>query len=103
MSLERKNGLSRHFIFTIQSSLHYPQPQLIQLPLICRARRIDHHIAPHVVFREGDKVADRVGAVHYGGQVVEAKGNTPVRRGAVFKSAEQEAELRFGLFGREAC
>jgi hypothetical protein len=35
--------------------------------------------------------------VHHRSQAVESKSNASVRRRAILESAEQEAELRFGL------
>ena len=47
--------------------------------------------------REGDHVADRVGAVQQRDDAVEAVGDPAVRRGAVAQRLEQEAEPLLGL------
>ena len=83
--------------FQIQRNL-----KLVQLLLGNRRRRAAHHIAAGVVLREGDEVANAVGATEERAETVEAEGQTSVRRCTVLKGTHQEAELLLRLFVGEA-
>ena len=85
------------YLFQIQCDL-----QLVQLLLGNRGRRAAHHVATGVVLREGDEVADAVGATEERAETVEAEGQTSVRRCAVLEGTHQEAELLLRLLVGEA-
>ena len=65
-------------------------------------RRAAHHVSSSVVLREGDEVADRVGATEERAETVEAEGQASVRRCAILEGAHQEAELFLCLLVSEA-
>ena len=68
------------------------EPELAQLRLVDRRRRAGERVGAGGGLRERDHVADRVGAGEPLDDAVEAVGDAAVRRRAVAKRLEQEAE-----------
>src|SRR5215207_685668 len=75
------------------------QAYLAELRLVDRGRGAGQGVGARGGLREGDHVADRVGARQSLDDPVEAVGDASVRRGAVAQCLEQEAEARLRLFG----
>ena len=75
------------------------EAELAQLQLVDRRRRAGQRVGAGGGLREGDHVADRVGAGEPLDDPVEPVGDAAVRRGAVAERLEQEAEARLGLLG----
>ena len=73
--------------------------QLAQLLLVDRARRVGEQVLRALRLREGDHVAQRLGAGHQHHEAVEADGDAAVRRRAVLQRVEQEAELGARFLG----
>ena len=71
------------------------------LRVVDRAGGVDHEVAAGLRLREGDDVADVVGAHDVHHEPVETERDAAVRRGAVLESPEQEAELGLRLVGAE--
>src|SRR5882762_9150421 len=76
--------------------------QFLQLLVIDRGRRIQHHIPAAVVLRESDKIADTLAAAEDRAEPVESECNASMRGSAVFKGAKQEPELMLGLLRAHA-
>ena len=75
------------------------EAELAQLRLVDRGRGAGQRVGAGGGLREGDHVADRVGAGEALDDAVEAVGDAAVRRRAVAQRLEQEAEARLGLLG----
>ena len=73
--------------------------QLAQLLLVDRARRVGEQVLRALRLREGDHVAERLGAGHQHHEAVEADRDAAVRRRAVLQRVEQEAELGARFLG----
>jgi hypothetical protein len=69
--------------------------------LVHRARRARQQALRALRLREGDHVAERLGAGHQRDEAVQAEGDAAVRRRAVLQRVEQEAELGLRLFGAD--
>ena len=78
------------------------QADLAQLRLVDRRRRAGQRVGAGGGLREGDHVADRVGAGEALDDAVEAVGDAAVRRRAVAQRLEQEAEARLGFLRVDA-
>ena len=101
----RRNESCRAAIFDSPTLLSFQiqrNLQFIQLLLGNRRGRAAHHIAASVVLREGNEVADAVGATEKRAETVEAEGQTSVRRCSVLEGTHQEAELLLSLLVSEA-
>ncbi len=72
--------------------------QFAQLLLVDRARRLREQILRTLRLREGDHVADRVGAGHHRDNAVQAERDAAVRGRAILQGVQQEAELGARFF-----
>src|SRR4051794_2736850 len=73
------------------------EADLAQLPVVDRGWRAGQGVSAGGGLREGDHVADRVGACQPLHDAVEAVGDPAVRRRSVAERLEQEAEAGLGL------
>lgn len=72
-------------IFDFYILTFYSYSKLFQLLFRNCRRCINHHIAACIIFREGNEIADGVGATKKRTQAIEAKGDTSVWRRSKFK------------------
>ena len=77
---------------------HHPNTQLFQLLQFNTIRRVNHHVPSLVVFREGNKIANGIGAIHHGIEAVKPKSNATVWWRTVLKCTQQETKLGLSLF-----
>ena len=90
---------SAHLSGPAVSRLWMRDAELAQLQLVDRRRRAGQRVEAGGGLREGDHVADRLGAGEALDDAVDAVGDAAVRRRPVAQRLEQEAEARLGRLG----
>src|SRR4051794_34742403 len=80
----------------------HPHAELKELALVERRRCARQQLGAAGGLREGDHLADRVGARQQRDDPVEPEGDAAVRRRAVLERLEQEAEALLRLLGPDA-